>query len=374
MTRPTIQDDFIGLLRRSSAVSDSALLIFMAAHPAADAEPAETLSAIMVHDGLLTPFQARRLLRGDLHDLVRAGKYRKLDRLGGGGMATVYLCEHVRLRRLVAVKVLPPGLDLDADAVARFDREARALAAIDHPNVVRAFDVDCDGRLHFLVLEFVDGTDLYRYVTARGPLPPRVAAHYVAQAARGLQTLADAGWIHRDVKPNNLLLDRTGRVKVLDLGLARPSSADPDGGPLTHHGGAPAILGTVHYIAPEQVIDSHAVDGRADVFALGATFYFLLAGRPPFPDGPADADFAHRRRDPDPIREIRPEVPAEMARVLERMIARDRTARYACPAEVVESLGPWCDHTPPVPDRAGMPSWPAAIRRRLGSLGEATRP
>jgi eukaryotic-like serine/threonine-protein kinase len=364
MTRPGIQDGFLGMLRRSGVLSDTTLHRIQAEHPAADTQPADALAATLVRDGMLTPFQARRLLRGEAQGLLLAGKYRVLDRLGGGGMATVYLCEHARLRRLVAVKMLSAGLDLDPDAVGRFDREARALAAIDHPNVVRAFDVDCNGRHHFLVLEFLDGTDLYRYVAARGPLPPRAAAHYVAQAARGLQQLADGGWVHRDVKPNNLLLDRTGRVKVLDLGLARAAVPDPDGGPLTHHGDGHAILGTVDYIAPEQALDSHAVDGRADVFALGATFYFLLTGRPPFPEGPADTDFAHRRRDPDPIEQVRPDVPVGMARVLGRMMARDPATRYQSPAEVAEALAPWSGDAPP-PDPAGMPSWPAAVRRRL---------
>jgi serine/threonine protein kinase len=251
--------------------------------------------------------------------------------------------------------------------VERFRREQRASAVLDHPAIVRAVDVGQDGRHPFLVLEFVDGADLYRYVTVRGPLDPRVAAHYVSRAAEALQRAADQGWVHRDIKPHNLMVDRTGRVRVLDLGLARSLKEDSRYPPVSDLEGRGSFVGTADFIAPEQAANSSRVDERADIYSLGATFYFLLTGRPPFADGTAAQKLnCHRTREPHPIRQVRPDVPDGMAAVLGKMMAKDPAARYRGPVEVAAALVTWAEPPPPPPDPAHLPCWPPAVLRLLG--------
>jgi serine/threonine protein kinase len=198
-------------------------------------------------------------------------------------MGTVFLCEHTSMRRRVAIKVLPVAKAKDPSYLERFYREARAVAALDHPNIVRAYDIDQDEKLHFLVMEYVDGASLQEIVKRAGPLEPLRAAHYMCQAAFGLQHAHEAaGLVHRDIKPGNILVDRTGAVKVLDMGLARFFHDEED--VLTKKYDE-NVLGTADYLAPEQALDSHAVDIRADIYSLGATFYFCLTGKTPFSEG-----------------------------------------------------------------------------------------
>jgi serine/threonine-protein kinase len=198
-------------------------------------------------------------------------------------MGQVYLAEHITMRRLVALKVLPPYSFDDAVARERFFREARAAGTLDHPNVVRVYDLCQEGKLLFLVMEYVEGVSIQTVVSRHGPLPVAAACHYARQVAFGLQHAFELGFVHRDIKPANLLLDPQGVVKILDLGLVR-SEAEVNVG-LTKQLDNKSILGTADYVAPEQAVDSSRVDIRADVYALGATLYFMLAGRPLFPEG-----------------------------------------------------------------------------------------
>ena len=340
-------------------------------------EDARELAARFVRDGLLTSYQADQLLLGQSQSLLIAGKYVVLAPLGVGGMGQVFLTEHVVMRRRSAVKILPARLMADPAAVERFNREARAIAALDHPNIVRAYDIDTTNDLHFLVMEYVDGVSLQELVKRNGPVEPAAAANYIAQAALGLQHAHEAGWVHRDVKPANLLLDRAGTVKVLDLGLARLLAED--GEPLTGHLDA---LGTADYLAPEQGIDCHGVDIRADIYSLGATLYFLLTGKPPFSEGtPAQRVLWHQTRQPRPVRELRPEVPAGLAAVLDRMLAKDQADRYSEPAAVAQALDPWAAETFP-PSAEMAPSWGGTARsdsqsswaRHAGQLGSKLTP
>src|SRR5262249_50912874 len=210
------------------------------------------------------------------------GTYRVLERLGWGGMGLVYLCEHKLMRRRVAVKGLPSAKSKDPAALDRFQREARAVAALDHPNIVHAYDIDQDESLHFLVMEYVDGASLQEIVKKVGPMDVHRAAHYMQQTCLGLEHAHDAGLVHRDIKPGNILVDRSGVVKVLDMGLARFFNDEED---ILTKKYDENVLGTADYLAPEQALDSHGVDIRADIYSLGATFYFLLTGRTPFGEG-----------------------------------------------------------------------------------------
>lgn len=370
MPPPATLDDFVDLVCRTGAADESAIQQFRDTHQSPDTWTPEAIAESMIRDGLLTPYQAQRLLRGETGGLRYGGRYRVLERIGGGGMGQVFLCEDTKHHRAVAVKVLSAGMAGDPGAVARFRREQRASAVLDHPAIVRAVDVGQDGRHPFLVLELVDGADLYRYVSARGPLDPRAAAHYVARAAEALQRAADQGWVHRDVKPHNLMVDRAGRVRVLDLGLARSFTEDSRHPPVSDIDSGQSFVGTADFIAPEQANSSSRVDGRADIYSLGATFYFLLAGRPPFPDGTMAEKLAcHRSREPVPIQQVRPDVPDGMAGVLTRMMMKNPAARYQMPLEVATALAAWSEPPPPPPDPGRLPDWPIVVRRLLGLPG-----
>jgi serine/threonine protein kinase/tetratricopeptide (TPR) repeat protein len=359
MPPPTNADELLALLQRSELVAAERLRELEPPPPAATPKQ---LAAQLVASGLLTRFQAEQLLLGKYRGFT-LGKYRVLERIGHGGNGTVYLCEHQIVRRKVAIKVLPTNRADSPAALTRFYREARAAGALDHPNLVKAHDVDEENGLHFLVMDFVDGTNLQDLVTRNSPLDPVRAAHYVAQAARGLEAAHAAGLVHRDVKPGNLLLDRHGVIRVSDLGLARFQCDDDENNPLTLRFDDKTVLGTADYVAPEQALNSHEVDGRADIYSLGATFYFLLTGQPPFPEGKAAKKLmAHQIQEPVPVGQLRPEVPAEMAAVVARMMAKRPQERYQSPAEVVAALQAWTATpvAPPLPEE--MPQLSPAVR------------
>jgi serine/threonine protein kinase len=326
-------------------------------------EPAK-LGAVLVRDGLLTQFQVNQFLQGKWRGFFISGKYKLLEQIGTGGMGSVFLCEHKAMRRRVAIKVLPPDQARDPSALERFYREARAVAALDHPNIVRAHDIDHDGKNHFLVLEYVDGSSLYEIVQRCGPMDVTRAAHYIRQAALGLHQAHLGGLVHRDIKPANLLLDRQGVVKILDMGLARFFHDKDD--MLTKQQDEKAILGTADYLAPEQAMNSHEVDVRADIYSLGATFYYLLAGRPPFAEGTVAQKLVwHQLRNPTPLKALRADTPSALAAIINRMMAKDTAERYQTPAEVYEALAPWTQTPIPPPPDEEMPK--SGVRTRTGS-------
>jgi serine/threonine protein kinase len=364
-------DHLIEVVRKSGLMDEQSLeakLQEWTATTALPEKPSE-FAKLLVRDGLVTVFQANQLLQGKHRGFVINGRYKVLEMLGSGGMGTVFLCEHVLLSRLVALKVLPFDQLNQPSAVERFYREARALAALDHPNIVRAYDMDRDRKLHFLVMEYVDGADLQNIVAAHGPLDPERATHYVTQAAAGLQHAHDGGWVHRDIKPGNILVDRNGTVKILDLGLARLFQDNKD--MLTRQFDEKSILGTADYLSPEQGIDSHAVDIRSDIYSLGATFYFLLTGQPPFAGGSLSKKLIHHQmHDPRPIREIRAEIPEELAAVVTKMMAKDPMDRYQIPDQVAEALTPWTQQ-PLTPLELPGPEQCAAVRSRIQSYSRS---
>jgi len=217
------------------------------------------------------------------------------------------------------------------------------VAALDHLNIVRAYDVDKetdkDNIVHFLVMEYVDGKSLQHLVEKNGPLPPATAANVIRQAADGLAHAHAAGMVHRDVKPGNLLIDGAGVVKILDLGVAR--FFDDRDGPTPAESGA-EFVGTADYLAPEQALDSTSADPRADIYSLGCTLYFLLAGHPPFPEGTLSQRLiGHQTEEPKPIEEINPNVPASLAVILRGMMAKKREERVQSATEVSQAMGRW---------------------------------
>jgi hypothetical protein len=268
----------------------------------------------------------------------RLGRYRLVRRLGGGGMGEVYLARDERLDRDVALKLLPPALGDDAGARARFQREVRALARLTHPNIIQAYDSGTEDGRPFLVMEFVEGRNLSTLVQETGRLAPGLAADCGRQAALALAHAHARGLVHRDVKPSNLLLSADGRVKLLDLGLARflQDHADPG---LTREGEG---MGTPDYASPEQFRDARAADPRSDVYALGCTLYHLLSGRVPFPGSSLSEKLnAHEMRDPPPLEELCPEAPVGLVLVVQQMMAKVPAGRYDNAGLVAEALAPF---------------------------------
>jgi serine/threonine protein kinase len=361
MAAPATIDEFIDLIRKSGVVEENRLDAYLEKLGTAAALPEDLgrAAGVLVRDGILTHFQAEQILAGKWRRFT-IGKYKVLERLGSGGMGSVYLCEHLFMRRRVAVKVLPTAKAEDPSALERFYREARAVAALDHPNIVRAYDIDQDEKLHFLVMEYIDGSSLQEIVKRFGPMDHRRAAHYIRQAAAGLHHAhLAAGLIHRDIKPGNILLDRRGTIKVLDMGLARFFNDDEQ--PITQKFDE-NVLGTADYLAPEQALDSHNVDIRADIYSLGATFYFCLTGSTPFEGTVAQKLIWHQTRPPRPVRHARPDVPEGLAAIVEKMMAKDPTQRYATPLEVEDALASWTTEPIDPPPEHEMPRLsPAAL-------------
>jgi serine/threonine protein kinase len=301
----------------------------------------DPLAESLMRRGWLTPFQVGRIRQGRGGELV-LGNYVLLDKLGEGGMGQVYKARHRRMGRVVALKVIARSQLADSESVRRFQREIEAAAQLEHPNVVRAYDADQAGDVHFFVMEYVEGIDLGKLVRQRGPLPIEEASTYIRQAAHGLQHAYERGLVHRDIKPSNLLLStRDGVVKILDLGLARwERSVDGGAEPptLTRDG---AMMGTPDFIAPEQARDAHTADIRSDLYSLGCTFYYLLSGKVPFPGGSlAQKIYKQQFGAPVPLTGVRPDVPSSVASVVYRLMAKEPPDRYQTPAEVIADLPP----------------------------------
>jgi hypothetical protein len=297
--------------------------------------------------------------------LTEHPRYRLGELLGVGGMGAVYKAEHLLMRRPVALKVLNRQLIDKPETVERFGREVRAAARLTHPNIVAAFDAEQAGDVHFLAMEFVEGVSLARHCAEHGPLPVAEACSYARQAALGLQHAHECGMVHRDIKPQNLMLTPGGQVKILDFGLARFIMESAPAGALLPADGASStdasaaghakaltqigvVVGTPDYIAPEQAQDSHQADIRADIYSLGCMLYDMLAGHAPFPEGNAIQKVkAHVHRTPPSLKTLRRDMPRELVRVVERMMAKDPAQRYQTPADVASALAPFTTAKPP---------------------------
>ncbi len=275
--------------------------------------------------------------------LTASPDYEVIREINRGGMGVVYLVRNRRMDRFEALKVVKAELLARDGALERFEREMRSAARLNHQNIVTAFSAPPLEGLVAFAMEFVDGTDLYNLVKRRGVLPVSNACYYVYQTAQGLQHAHERQMVHRDIKPNNLMLTREGKkqlVKILDFGLAKASSEQRVDGGLTATG---QMLGTPHYVAPEQTHDASNADVRADIYSLGCTLHYLLEGEPPFHDKGSlyEILYAHHRLTPRPLNELRRDVPVELAEIVSKMMAKDPALRYQKPIEVAEALKPW---------------------------------
>lgn len=271
------------------------------------------------------------------------GSYKFLRKIGEGGMGKVYLAEHTALDRRCAIKVLPRSLMKDTSHLERFRLEARALAQLDHKNIVRIYDIGEERGVPYIVMEYVEGRNLDALVAEQGPQTAARAGHFIGQAAAGLAHAHSRNLIHRDVKPSNLLLDRSNTVKLLDLGLARLTDDETS---LTRQF-SEQTLGTTDYIAPEQAMDSHSADVRSDIYSLGCTLYFLLTGHPPFNQGNIAARLlAHQTKEPPSIRDERVKlgvepVDADMISLCSKMMQKEPDDRYQTARDVFDAVSDW---------------------------------
>jgi serine/threonine protein kinase len=313
----------------------------------------------LLERGWLTPYQVDRLNDPEPTQLA-VGPYLLLEELGQGGMGCVYKARHRRLDRIVALKVIHPSDITHPEAVSRFQREAKAVARLRHPNIVLLYDADQIDGTHFLALEYVQGVDLERLLVQQGPLPVPQACDCIRQAALGLQHAHERGLVHRDIKPSNLFLTRYygdgavpvaesdsaagGVVKILDLGLARFSNIKAESEKLSIDG---VVVGTPDYLAPEQALDSRKVDIRADIYSLGCTFYELLAGQPPFAASSGTQKLvAHIQEEPPALAALRGSLPEDVVRIVQKMMAKKPEDRYQTPQEVAEVLAAWGSAVP----------------------------
>ena len=338
-------DSFVAGVRQSRLVPPDQLDAALRRYASAGFHTvdAETIARALVDGGAITQWQADKLLQGRFKGFI-LGRYKLQKLLGRGEMSSIYLAEHAMMKRTCAIKVLPANKVKDTSYLGRFHREAQAVASLDHPNIVRAYDVDKESEagtdIHFLVMEYVDGVDLERLHSEQGDFDIITAADYIRQAAEGLSHAHENGLIHRDIKPGNLLVDKKGTVKLLDLGLARFFKDNEEESLTIKHD--EKVLGTADYLAPEQAVDSHAVDERADIYSLGCTFYFSLVGHPPFIDGTlVQRLLAHQTKAPPPVRRQRPEIPESLARIVEKMMHKRKEDRYQTAREVADALGRW---------------------------------
>jgi serine/threonine protein kinase len=325
--------DFFAVLEKSDLLT--ARQLAEARQTAAQHDDPAAIAKFLVRQDLITNWQAGLLLAG--RTVFHMGKYKLISLLGCGGMGRVFLAEHVTMNRRVALKVLARQIGKDRASLERFLAEARAIAALDHPNIVRAYNLDTEGGRYYIVMEYIDGLDLQRLVEQEGPLDFARAADYVRQAADGLAHAHSHKMVHCDIKPSNLLVNNQGVVKILDMGLARLLGREgADQGPDER------VLGSVDYLSPEQALGSPDFDHRADIYSLGCTLYFLLTGHPPFPEGTlAQRIVQHQTQEPRSLRDERPETPLALVGLCAKMMAKKAEERFQSAEEISRVLQQW---------------------------------
>lgn len=371
---PQSTPDFLRTLRASGLVPAETLDPLTAAYFDETGPVPEELVDTLLEQDLITRWQLGQLRKGKSKGFT-LGKYTLRSLLGAGGMGSVYLARHSRLGGDVAIKVLPTKRVQDGSYLERFTREAQAASRLSHPNIARVIDLDsaADGKIHFMVMEYIDGIDLHAKVKHEGPLDVPAAVECLRQAALGLHEAHEHGFVHRDIKPANLMLDVHGVIKVLDLGLAKTRGDDDEAGSLTMEF-KEKTLGTADYVAPEQATDSHRADRRADVYSLGCTLYYLLVGAAPFAAGSIKDRLKAQihTKPPSPL-EKRPDVPADLVEFYFRMMQKDPAARPQTAKEVADSLQAWLARHGGAAGQGTAAEQRSAVTRRSGGGSSVIR-
>jgi len=340
MSEPSA-NSFVNLLEKSGIVEPESLKpAITALKKKAKAAGKQITTARLVEHliecELITQWHANKFLAGKYKGFF-LGKFKLLGHLGSGGMSSVYLARHKISDQLRAIKVLPRKKVADKSYLDRFYLEARIAASLNHPNVVRIYDICEEDGVHYMVMEYAKGEDLLELVNRTGPLKFAEAARYVADACEGLKHAHEKELVHRDIKPANLLLGENQDVKLLDLGLALVNQDDEESLTVLYN---EKVMGTADYLAPEQAINSHGVDLRADIYSLGCTLYFLLVGHPPFPKGSLAQRIAnHQSVDPPRVSTLREDVPESLLKIVETMMCKDPDKRLQTCEDVQAALG-----------------------------------
>ena len=332
---PVAIETFLSQLSESGILSDQKYRA--AERKKSEHQDGEALAREMIKSGHLTKYQAEQILSGKGKNLCM-GQYVLLEKLGAGGMGQVYKAYHPGMERMVAIKVILAKGSTDAETVKRFEREIKAAAKLAHPNIITVYDAgNADGR-HFMVMELVKGQDLSEIINQKGQFGTRNAVDYITQAAKGLKFAHANGVIHRDIKPGNLILDSDGVLKIVDMGLAKIHSKENDETVSMLTGNA-AIMGTVDFMSPEQSLSTKNVDGRADIYSLGATLYYMLTGNVMYPGKTAMVKLmAHRKSLIPSLRASRPDVSENLDAIYTKMVAKDLNDRYQNMSELISDL------------------------------------
>ncbi|MGO8751861.1 MAG: protein kinase domain-containing protein [Thermoguttaceae bacterium] len=301
---------------------------------------------------------------------ARLDQFELMNCVGGGGMGRVFRAQDTALDRTVAIKILSREQAADPETLLRFRNEAKTAARLNHENIVQAYCAGEAEGLAYIAFEFIEGPDIRALVERKGPLPLAEAVSYTFQIAEALAHAASRNVVHRDIKPSNVLITEAGRVKLIDMGLARMQKLNDPAGDLTASG---VTLGTFDYISPEQARDPRTADVRSDIYSLGCTLFFMLAGRPPFPEGTVlQKLLQHQGEEPPDVRVFRPELPEEVSKVVRRMMAKDPRRRYQTPAQLIRSLVSLAEQVGLSPAGPGETMWspvaavgPTWIQRHL---------
>ena len=336
-------DDFLDSLTKSGLLSRSEIEAAKREHGLEAKPTAKDVADVLVNEGVLTLYQAGRLLDGNHRGLVIDG-YKLLYMVGSGGMGFVYAAQEPDSPWKVAIKVLSEELEKDPGALSRFQLEAEAGMRLSHPNVVRTLAINKTeniyGTIHYVVMELIQGVSLVELLEIRRPISYQRASDIILQVAEGLHYAHQDGLVHRDMKPENLMIRSNGSAKVLDFGLALLDESGQEFAMSMIHG--QNCVGTADFIAPEQSIDSYNVDQRADIYGLGCTFYAALTCKVPFPTKSVPEKLeAHRTKHPREIQKIRPDVPDRLAKIIRKMMAKKPEDRFQSCAEVAAYLKPF---------------------------------